>query len=107
MNCETCQLKELELEPREIKDVLRCRRCRLLPLLSDRRADIGSGRRSFLVHRPTHVDSCNTRLARDSCDYRQRSSPMVLAAVELLTAAAVSSPAELPAAQVSPAGSWN
>uniref|UniRef100_A0A0E0MLW9 Autophagy-related protein 101 n=1 Tax=Oryza punctata TaxID=4537 RepID=A0A0E0MLW9_ORYPU len=24
MNCETCQLKELELEPREIKDVLRC-----------------------------------------------------------------------------------
>ncbi|XP_066359046.1 uncharacterized protein [Miscanthus floridulus] len=24
MNCETCQLKELELEPTEIKDVLRC-----------------------------------------------------------------------------------
>uniref|UniRef100_A0A0D9XYW7 Autophagy-related protein 101 n=1 Tax=Leersia perrieri TaxID=77586 RepID=A0A0D9XYW7_9ORYZ len=24
MNCETCQLKELEVEPREIKDVLRC-----------------------------------------------------------------------------------
>ncbi|KAG8093299.1 hypothetical protein GUJ93_ZPchr0012g19063 [Zizania palustris] len=24
MNCETCQLKELELEPREIRDVMRC-----------------------------------------------------------------------------------